>query len=522
MQASWRQRIRWGLLRSQSLPLVAAFYRRFGRLGSREVGRRLVRLPGVAAAYVRHSHPASSAFVLGHSDLDLTVVLRDEAAEDPQVVRRITAAIMGLRRYFFFVWPQDVRFTSSRELALYTAHPGAAEILGSPAAWRLIAGEDVRADASGRFRPDRVPWHPEFNSLWGNTFQSHLLMPKHGAEERFARTPYRVALKNQLRLQVARGDITPPAAGYIEDESVLAPSSLDTGLRELLAQLRRARFWAPNADEVNARIFRAILGGVSDFYRTWRCEPDAVARRVISRDVGGQQAADYTELRRRIAGTRDLIAILEAVVAYPTPHWHPNEHQCDLIIPDDLRLGDLVAAIGAIRQSFHGRTFALGSTHVQFTFVPKTVYQHPMYSLGTPFPFLNEHVGEFGVLLWGVPIRPARPLLAQTEMIDWCRTYFLWHMFNLRRRPDYSAKDCNFHQLGSLRFFLETGQVLTDALAIREAYRERFATTDRDRSALDLFLQRTNGPLDGTSYATAFAFLSEQYECIQSLLPPLT
>ena len=91
-------------------------------------------------------------------------------------------------------------------------------------------------------------------------------------------------------------------------------------------------------------------------------------------------------------------------------------------------------------------------------------------------------------------------------------------MFNLRRRPDYFSKDCNFYQLASLRLFLETGEILTDAFQIRQAYLDSFVEEDRDRAVLDFYLHRTLHRASPHLYAEAFTYLSNQYRVVESLL----
>ena len=61
-----------------------------------------------------------------------------------------------------------------------------------------------------------------------------------------------------------------------------------------------------------------------------------------------------------------------------------------------------------IKHAVKRRTFGIGRTHAQFTVIPKSAYEHPLYFLGTPFPFLRQHIQAFGTLLFGSPIATQR------------------------------------------------------------------------------------------------------------------
>src|SRR5271155_260029 len=106
----WRRWIRSGIVRSSRLPWIRTLYRKGCQLATWLVGRQLASLPGVEAVHTRHSHPRSVTFAPGESDLDLTLVLDDGAAQDAALVRACTDRVDALSRVFCFVWPQDARF----------------------------------------------------------------------------------------------------------------------------------------------------------------------------------------------------------------------------------------------------------------------------------------------------------------------------------------------------------------------------------------------------------------------------
>src|ERR1700722_4716344 len=105
----WRRRIRAGIIRSSRQPSIRTLYRKGCQLGTWVVGRELASIAGVEAVFARHSHPRSRTFAPGQSDLDLTLVLNDEAARDAAVIRACTDQVQRLSRVFCFVWPQDAR-----------------------------------------------------------------------------------------------------------------------------------------------------------------------------------------------------------------------------------------------------------------------------------------------------------------------------------------------------------------------------------------------------------------------------
>ena len=514
-----RQLIRWGIVRTHHLPVLGTLYRKGCQLGTCEVGRRLARMPGVESVFVRHSYPSSPTFVPGHSDLDLTLIFQDGAAEDPSKIRECSTAIEDLSRLFFFIWPQDVRFISRSELTRYLTSLESPEILHDPGDWILIAGKEVR-ERRGRCLPaDRIPWHPEFNGWWANVLQSQILAPQDSLDTRFMRAYYRCALKSQLHLHAAKGISVERPAGYIEDELPMGQFVGDPELSNLLADLKERCFWERRPDYLKARILLAILVNVGDFYSDWKAHPEISRETPIHASaIEEPNRSIYGELKCRIQGCPELTSILEAAVVYPSPHWYPYKYQIDLILREGLPLEDFVKALSAIKRGFGGRTFAIGTTHVQFTIALKSIYQYPLYFLGSPFPFLREHIQQFGALIYGSPTEAIQGTLSRADLIEWCRICLPFHMYNFRRRPEYFAKDVNFYQLVSLRLFLETGEVLTDAPQIQQAYLDRFVNKDSDKAVLDYYLQRPGIPASAELYADAFAFVASQYERVESLL----
>ena len=83
-------------------------------------GRRLINVTGVAAVFSRHTHPNSATFVPGQSDVDFTVILEDDLADDPRCIRECSRAMEELGRRYVFTKAEDARFMSQSELSRLT------------------------------------------------------------------------------------------------------------------------------------------------------------------------------------------------------------------------------------------------------------------------------------------------------------------------------------------------------------------------------------------------------------------
>ena len=482
------------------------------------VGRQLASLPGVAAVYVCHSHPRSVTFAPGQSDLDLTVVLDDGAAQDPELVRACTDKVDSLSRVFCFVWPQDARFISRRELAQIEAWSGAGEILSTLNGWIRIGGREVRGGGQLPVidKKDLV-LHPEFNSWWLNVMQTHVLTPQTTLGEEHMRQCFRVAMKSEMRLQIGRGRIAPPSETYLPDSDAAALFADDAEMTRLLGDLERKGFWVRDGEERKAMILRRSIARAAEFYRDLPMPPEAAWVALDAAKSAPLAEAHRAELKDRLEREGAIRAIARSIIIYPTPHWSPREYQIDVILHDDVPPAVFGDAVRAIRRSFGGRTFGIGGTHAQLTLIPRVAFEHPWYFLGTPFPFLHEHVATFAETLFGTPPRlPAPP--SRVERLQWCARYYLFHRFTLHYRPRYVSKEVNFCQLAAIRLFLEHGTVLTDAAKVHRAYLDAFVKRGEESEALDLMLCGDSKSLDEISFAAVLHLQSREYEAIDALL----
>jgi hypothetical protein len=510
----WWLRIRSAIIRSSRLSLVRTVYRKACQLGTLFVGRSLARMRGVDAVYVRHSHPRFVTFAPGESDLDLTIVLDDNAVQEPALVNACTEKIDALSGVIPFVFPQDARVTSRRELAQMEVRPGAAEILTTPRQWTRIGGREVRrAEGLPVLAADQTPMHPEFTSWWRNVLQTHVLTPQKNPADSSMRQCFRVAMKSQLHMQIARGRVPVPEEAYLPDSASASLFAEDPEMAELLGGLARDNFCASDSEARKVGILHRSLALAGNFYRQLPVPSDAGWMTPCSGRVAALDDAHRVDLRARLDGEETLGAIAHSIIVYPTPHRAPREYQIDVILRDDVPRASFADAVRTIKYSLGGRTFGIAGSHAQITLIPRIAFEHPLYLLGTPFPFLHEHLANYAETLLGAPPRLPEPP-SRAERLRWCAKYFLYHRFTLRYRPRYVSKDCNFSQLAAIRLHLENGAVMTTAEEVRRA----FVTTAEETLALDFLMRADHGPSDEVPIGAMLALQSREYDAVEALL----
>lgn len=513
----WQVWLRAQVIRGSQLPWMRIVLRKACQFTTWIVGRWLARLPGVVAVYARHSHPRFVTFAPGQSDLDLTVVLDDAAVQDPAVLRACSDRIDALSRLVGFVFPQDARLVSQRELAQMEAWPGAAEILSAPSSWIRIGGREMRRGSQlPSIATDHIATHPEFNSWWLNVIQTHVLTPQTSLADGHMRLCFRVAMKSQLHLQAARG-VSRLAPGYLPDSEAASLFADDAEMLALLCDLEGKGFWANNGEERKVRVLHRSLAQAAQFYRDLPVPPGATWVTPGSGPSHAIAQAHRSELQERFKAEGEVRSIAESIVIYPTPHWAPCEYQIDLVLRDDVPAEAFESAVGAVKRSFGGRTFGIGGTHAQLTLIPRVAYEHPWFFLGVPFPFLDEHIATFGETLFGSPPRiPGPPTRA--ERLQWCARYFFFHRFTQRYRPRYLSKDCNFCQLAAIHLFMKNGAIFTDAAKIKRTYLDAFSIERPESPGLDFLLGGEGARFNEISYVDAVRLQSREYDSIEALL----
>jgi hypothetical protein len=458
-----RSRIRWGVIRAHDRPGFRAAYRTLCRWGTLRVGAVLGRLSGVEAVYLRHSHPWSESFVPAHSDLDLTVVLREEAAEDPARIEAIASSVRGLARLHPYVEENDVRLTTREDLARLTRDFSApVEILYRPEDWRRLHGEEVRAVASRPFPPARLPWQPEFHKWWSHHLQNRLYERRGGPEGRYLRPIYRDSLKNQLHLAVASGSPVRESGGPVRDDlprGIFAPES--TGLEELLAGIRHRRFWSDEPTATTERVVYAVLREVRAFVeRTVSSDTSsAVGRAADEIDPGEPGDPALADIGRDLVRRRDLSRHLEGVFVCPPAFPRPDLHLVELLLPDDLPEDRFRAVVASIREHFGSRCALIGGRSCQLTLRPICTFRDPRFLLGTSTPFLAEHFLRFGRTVHGPDLRSAWRGIDREEWRRWCAVFLPFHQFNYRRHLDPASRAQALREIAVVRRFLESGRI---------------------------------------------------------------
>ncbi len=228
--------------------------------------------------------------------------------------------------------------------------------------------------------------------------QTHVLTPQVNLAEDNLRLCYRVAMKSRLHLQAAGGLAPPPSGPYLPDSAAIALFAQDPEMAVFVNDLERKRFRAADWESRKFKILERSLAAVAEFYRELPVPLDAKWNPLaVGRPAQSIMETHRSELRLRVEAEPALQAIAESIIVYPTPHWAPAEYQIDLILKDAVPSTAFGDAVRAIRRSFEGRTFGIHGTHAQITMVPRSAYEHPWFFLGTPLPFLHEHVASFGI-----------------------------------------------------------------------------------------------------------------------------
>lgn len=507
------------MVRSQKNVHLHRLIRRGSGVAARHMAERIVAMPGVVAVYARHTHPRSSSFVLGQSDLDLTVALSDTADREPDKIAAVSGALERLGRCHFYIEPQDARFATATELRNTEIRYGARyEILYQPESWTLLAGTEVR-EARGAFPDWEITWHPEFNRFWQHILQNELFNPKTGREGDNLRALYRGALKQQLQFLAANHSGAPRLGESKEEDIVEVAFDAAPELRDALAHIQRAGFWLEDARSWRERVHLEVLRLSEAFFRSYDRHPKDVEQE--GPPDSGSHADAYQALRSRLDSAPQLLAMLEAVLVFPVSHGHPYFYQIEILIPTDVTHETFRRTVRAIQQEFRRREFSLGKHGFSLAVSLSGTLRHPLSLLGSPFPFLREHIQRYGQCVWGERPDALRGSWGNEIRRAWCGTFLPFFLLNLKRRVEHSARTLNFCQLASVRLFLDTGQVETDAMVVRTRHQERFGDESPVDSVWDYLLRDKPGRQDRDLYGAATLALSRECDCVGALLDDL-
>lgn len=495
-----RKRLRRAIVATHGVPLVGRAVRTAFRIAAERAVRRLASAPGVRSVYVRHGHPGSPTFVPGLSDLDLTLVLHESAAESPSAIALAGAAVERVSRLHPYAHSSDARFTSASELARLTREYEAPfTLLVTPDDWRLAAGEEARTERAREFPAERVARHPEMNRWWREVLPRHALRRASEGEPATVRPFLRGAAKQRLHFLLARGRAPARRGGYVENRDAVAAFEDDPETLALVRGVLSDSFRSRDRRAVAAAFLRRALRDAELFFAGGGGS-DGVGGgpgREPARDPAGAAAA--AAIARRLAGCPRLASLLEGAIVYPLPFVAPAFHQADLLLPENAsaeRVGEILASLeeglGGREADAEGHPFAV-------SLVPRAAAASPLAAAGSPFPFLAEHVALHGRAILGAradAIAPA-PLASDDERRSALRDWLPCHLFTLKRRAERESRTVNALQLVAVRHYLESGEIETDALRLRE---------------------RAIGADPGPAPAERQVFLSREYARVESLL----
>jgi hypothetical protein len=521
------EKIRWWMLRTQRSPLLAALYRSVSRFVMWRAGHRLAALPGVAAVFSRHTHPRLPTFVPGHSDLDLTIVLEDDHADNPDSIRRCSTEMNELGRRYLFTKAEDARFMSRGELCrLSTDLRSSFELFCRPEEWLLIAGSDVRPRQSVPLPSRCFSRHPEFNRWWENVIQTQYFRPSVDLKRGFMRSLYRSALKNQVQLEAATGVSVAKPERFVGDELSGLEFRESPRLREILAEIKENHLWADRPEILMSEILAEVLNGAERFFAECNSDGGSELNRATAhsgagesskRQPGEPHAQVFRALEAKLSENPEITGVLRSAVAYALPHAHPYIYRLDLLLRDDLSAGQLGTACEAMRRCLGEKNFAAADFPVEFALIPAGIYRNPLFFLGMPCAFLLEHVRAFGATVYG-SVEPCLPSpWPRRDLLDWCRMFVPYHMVTFRRRLEYGSPVLNFCQLAGLRIFLERDERLSDGLEIRTRYREQFVNA-RDEDVVDYLFRYPADPGNTALYDRATEYVAGTYAALESQL----
>lgn len=530
------EQIRWWMLKSQRSRPVASVYKEISEIIMRIAVRRLARVKGIAAVYSRHTHPRSPAFVPGHSDLDLTVILEDDFARDPDCIRECSRVMHKLGRLFFFTKAEDARFLSQSELSRFSkTFCSPFELLSRPEDWLLIAGREVRMAKSLPFPPVLVPLHAEFNRWWEHVLQTQFFRPSSEINKGYMRAVYRSALKNQLHLEAAKGFASTGAERYGLDELALLKFDENPKLRDILAQIKKQDLWIDTPEKRNTELLWHVLKATELFFsgissNSSDVKPFATRNVPVSASDGTDSLSRdpkidqdphmsiYLALSEKINAISEVSEVVKSAVAYPLPHAFPFIYRVDLVLHENVALDRFAAACEALPRLLGKKSFALSGVPVEFTLIPSIIYREPLFFLGSGCPFLLEHIHQFASTVYGQDRLYPAIAWSDADLFRWCRVYLPFHMATFRRRMEYGSPVLNFCQLASLQIFLETGEKLTDFSAVRARYVSDFMKNSREQKVVDALFKYPGDPRQGAIYDRALGFVSETYDRLESLL----
>jgi hypothetical protein len=469
--------------------------------------------------YIRHTHPGASDFLPGHSDLDLTVILSDEEAGDPTVLEVLAKEVENRRLFTYYLDPADARYLSESELASLEPPLAAAPVepLHSVQSWILLSGREVRCREKQGFPAGTLPLHPEFNRWWQHVLQEYTLAPPPGREKDYLRAFYRGAIKQKLVFQAASAGTMPDQTLALDLDAAVLPGT-DPGFKEVLRQLKGSNFWCRDGGKLKSHILKNVLKSAATFFSGFQNQPK-VSKTAPSFPSGRERhGGAYTALSAKLKRNPVVSSALEGVLVYPIPYCHPYHYQVDLIVSENVSGESFGGLLKEIESAFHRRECREGDYSYFLTIIPASAYRYPLVFLGSPYPFLREHIQRYAQSIVGELPAGLEGSTEESTHVEQCRTFFPWFLLNASRRVEHSSRTLNFCQLAAVRLFLECGEIVTDAVDLQLRHRERFREGSPDKGTWDYLFRDKPGRGDRAAYLKAAGALASELRHVAELL----
>ena len=511
--------LQWAVIRAQPYPVLGTLLRLACRLGTWQVGRRLSKLRGVRAVYIRHTHPGAPAFLPGHSDLDLTVILSDEEAGDPKIFEDLAEEVEHRRLFTYYLDPADARYLSEGELVSLEHSLAAAPVepLQSVQTWRLLSGREVRSHETQSFPAGMLPLHPEFNRWWQHILQEYVLAPPPGQEKDYLRVFYRGAIKQMLIFHAASTGTMPGQTLTLDLDAAIPPGT-DPELDGVLRQLKGSNFWCRDGGKLKSLIFLHVLKSAATFFSGFQNQSKVSKTAPCFPSDRRRHGDAYTALSSKLDRHPGLSSALEGALAYPIPYCHPYHYQVDLIVPEDVSGKSFGGILKEIENAFHRRECREGDYSYFLTIIPASAYRHSLVFLGSPYPFLREHMQRYAQSIIGELPAGLEGSTEESTHVELCRTFFPWFLFNASRRVEHSSRTLNLCQLASVRLFLECGEIVTDAVDLQLRHQERFRESSPDHTTWRYLIRDKPGRGDHAAYLKASEALASELRHVAGLL----
>ena len=91
--------------------------------------------------------------------------------------------------------------------------------------------------------------------------------------------------------------------------------------------------------------------------------------------------------------------MLKGIICYPVPHCLPYFYHVDLVIPENLSAADFNEIVRRTEKEFKGREFSLQGYGYTITYLPESIMNCATVYLGSPYPFLREHIRRYGIFI---------------------------------------------------------------------------------------------------------------------------